>query len=100
MVGCVSSMCLLNDAAATPFRSLLVEHAKHASGAFSGNVSVDVVLMTRLFISSLSSSVSSPSLILASNSPYSGSSLNLWLLSRKMAQLMVFSQSEAAGESE
>ncbi|KAL7451468.1 hypothetical protein ACHAWC_003302 [Mediolabrus comicus] len=93
MGGCVSSMCILKHDAVTPFRSLLVEHAKHASGACSGNVSV--ALTAREFIR-----VSSPILILARISPNLGSSLNLWLLSRKMAQLMVFSQSEAAAESE
>ncbi|KAL7448448.1 hypothetical protein ACHAWC_000634 [Mediolabrus comicus] len=98
MVGCVSLMCNLKHDAVTPFRSLLVEHAKHASGACSGNVSV--ALTTRELISSLSSRVSSPILILARIFPNSGSSLNLWLLSRKIAQLMVFSQTEAAGEPE
>lgn len=52
--------------------------------------------MSRLFISRLASAVSSHILILASICPYSGSSLNLWLLSRKMAQLLVFSQIAAA----
>ena len=54
IVGCVSSISLLNDAAVTPFRSLLVEHAKHASGAFWGIVRVEVVLTMREFINSLS----------------------------------------------
>jgi len=48
MEGCVSSMCILKHDAVTPLRSLLVEHANVASGAFSGNVSVE--LTTREFI--------------------------------------------------